>query len=135
MQFSTSSLAIAAMSVGSALAQSSGDVTVHVVTVGSMNGSLSYSPNNVVAAKGDMVQFQFMPANHTVTQSTFDAPCEPINMHSNITGVYSGFMPVAMDAQTIPTYTILINNTKPMWMYCSQGKHCQKGMVMVINEK
>ncbi len=133
MQFSTS-FALA-MSIGSALAQSSGQVTVHVVTVGSMNGSLSYSPNNITAAKGDMVQFQFMPANHTVTQSTFDAPCEPIAMHSNITGVYSGFMPVAMDATTIPTYTILINNTKPMWMYCSQGKHCQKGMVMVINEK
>jgi hypothetical protein len=82
-----------------------------------------------------MVQFQFAPNNHTVTQSTFDAPCQPIAMHSNVTGVYSGFMPVAATAQMTPTYTILINNTTPMWLYCSQGKHCQNGMTMVINEK
>jgi plastocyanin len=100
-----------------------------------VNGSLTYWPDNIVAAKGDMVQFQFMPKNHTVTQSNFDNPCQPISMHSNVTGVFSGFMPVAADATDIPTYTILLNDTKPMWIYCSQGKHCQSGMSMVINQK
>lgn len=128
MQFTT--FALSALSIGSALA----DITVHVVKVGNANGTLAYSPNNVVAAVGDMVQFQFAPANHTVTQSTFDNPCQPIAMHSNVTGVYSGFMPVAATAQMTPTYTIMINNTTPMWLYCSQGKHCQNGMTMVINE-
>jgi len=128
MQFTT--LALSALSIGSALA----DITVHVVKVGNANGTLAYSPNNVVAAVGDMVQFQFAPANHTVTQSTFDNPCQPIALHSNVTGVFSGFMPVAATAQMTPTYTIMINNTTPMWLYCSQGKHCQNGMTMVINE-
>jgi len=32
-----------------------------------------------------------------------------------------------------PTYTIQINDTKPIWYYCSQGPHCQEGMVGVIN--
>jgi len=55
-------------------------------------------------------------------------------MNSNVTGVYSGFMPVEATASTTPTYTIMINATTPMWIYCSQGMHCQKGMTMVINE-
>lgn len=119
------------MSLSSALAAS---VTVHVVQVGAANGTLAYFPNNIKAAVGDMVQFQFAPANHTVTQSTFDAPCQPIAMNSNVTGIYSGFMPVSASATTTPTYTVMINSTTPMWLYCSQGKHCQNGMTMVINE-
>jgi len=130
MQFST--FALSALSIGSALAASS--ITVHVVQVGAANGTLAYFPNNIKAAVGDMVQFQFAPNNHTVTQSTFDAPCQPIAMNSNVTGVYSGFMPVTASSTTTPTYTVLINSTTPMWLYCSQGSHCQKGMTMVINE-
>jgi plastocyanin len=130
MQFTT--LALSALSVGSALAANS--VTVHVVQVGAANGTLAYFPDNIKAAVGDMIQFQFAPANHTVTQSTFDNPCQPLAMHSNTTGVYSGFMPVSASATTTPTYTVLVNSTTPMWFYCSQGKHCQNGMTMVVNE-
>jgi len=36
-------------------------------------------------------------------------------------------------ASTIPTFTITINNTSPLWFYCAQAKHCQSGMVMAIN--
>jgi plastocyanin len=103
--------------------------------VGSTNGSLTFSPDNIKAAVGDMVQFQFAPANHTVTQSTFDQPCQPISLNTNNTGIFSGFMPVTASATEVPTYTVLINNTTPIWLYCSQGKHCQAGMVAVINEK
>ncbi|KAH7342662.1 Cupredoxin [Rhexocercosporidium sp. MPI-PUGE-AT-0058] len=130
MQFTT--FALSALSIGSALAQAG--VTVHVVRVGSMNGSLAYYPNNIKAAVGDMVQFQFAPNNHTVTQSTFDAPCQPIAANSNVTGIYSGFMPVSASSTTTPTYTIMVKAATPMWLYCSQGKHCQNGMTMVINE-
>jgi plastocyanin len=148
MQFTT--FALSAMSIASTLGTSSKQhenkwnlltgriaqgVTVHVVKVGSANGSLAFSPNNLVVPVGDMVQFQFAPANHTVTQSTFDQPCQPIALHSNVTGVFSGFMPVTAASTTTPTYTIMVNNTTPMWLYCSQGKHCQAGMTMVINEK
>ncbi|KAG4434165.1 hypothetical protein IFR05_010357 [Cadophora sp. M221] len=130
MQFTT--FALSALSIGSALAQAG--VTVHVVRVGSMNGSLAYYPNNIKAEVGDMVQFQFAPNNHTVTQSTFDAPCQPIAANSNVTGIYSGFMPVSASSTTTPTYTIMVKAKTPMWLYCSQGKHCQNGMTMVINE-
>lgn len=111
---------------------------VQVVTVSSTNNSLIYSPDRVTAAVGDMVQFQFVAGNHTVTQSTFDQPCTPINtIMTNVTGFHSGYMPAAASQSTgmIPTYTIKINNTTPLWVYCAQGRHCESGMVMVINEK
>ncbi|SPQ27154.1 1ce725ca-5ab4-4143-bbab-bdf7954128f3 [Thermothielavioides terrestris] len=100
------------------------------------NGSLTYSPNKLVAQPGEFVQFQFHAGNHTVTQSTFDQPCQPIAMHSNVTGFHSGFLPAAASASMgmLPTFTIEINNTNPLWIYCAQGKHCENGMVMVINE-
>lgn len=111
---------------------------VSVVTVSTKNNSLVYTPDNIKAAVGEMIQFQFVGGNHTVTQSAFDAPCMPISMATpNVTGFHSGFMPVAASAATgmIPTYTVLVNNTTPTWIYCAQAKHCEQGMVMVINEK
>ena len=108
-------------------------VKTHVVRVGSLSGALTFMPETLTAAAGDMVQFQFAPKNHTVTQSTFDQPCQPASLNSNITGIYSGFIPVAADASMTATWTVALNDTKPLWLYCSQGKHCQSGMVMVIN--
>ncbi|ETS78947.1 hypothetical protein PFICI_08800 [Pestalotiopsis fici W106-1] len=129
MQFSV--LALSAL-LGLASAQ-----TVHVVSVSTVNNnSLIFSPDNIQVPAGDMVQFQFRAGNHSVAQSTFDAPCSPISEHTNQTGAFSGFMPVAASSSTgmIPTWTIMVANTNPLWFYCATGKHCQAGMVMVINE-
>lgn len=30
-------------------------------------------------------------------------------------------------------FTIMVNDTKPIWMYCATKPHCEKGMVMAIN--
>ncbi|KAK4225805.1 Cupredoxin [Podospora fimiseda] len=119
----------------SALASIASAQKTWVVTV-AQNGSLTYSPNNIKAQPGEFVQFQFLAGNHTVTQSTFDKPCQPIAMHTNATGFHSGFQPVAASASMgmVPTYTIQINNTNPLWLYCAQGRHCENGMAMVINE-
>ena len=42
-------------------------------------------------------------------------------------------MPTTANATSVPSYTVVVNDTKPMWLYCSQAKHCQDGMAMVIN--
>ncbi|KAJ9149842.1 hypothetical protein NKR23_g3975 [Pleurostoma richardsiae] len=109
---------------------------VTVVQVSNSSNALIYSPDNIKVSAGDMVQFQFMAGNHTVTQSTFDQPCQPVALSSNATGFHSGFVPFAASQASgmIPTYTIMVNDTKPIWVYCAQAKHCENGMVMVINE-
>lgn len=85
-----------------------------------------------------MVQFQFLDGNHTVTQSNFDNPCEPLAKSTpGSTGFKSGFQPVkaSADKGQLPVFTIMVKDTKPIWVFCGQGPHCQKGMAMVINQK
>ena len=66
--------------------------------------------------------------NHSVVQAAFDSPCAPMAK-----GLFSGYMPVKAADTVMPAYTIMVNDTKPIWYYCSQGTHCQSGMVGVIN--
>ena len=116
---------------GSALATGT---KVHVVQVGGPNGALTYTPDNIQAKKGEVVQFQFNPKNHSVVQSNFANPCVPINnVQPNVTGFFSGFMPVKDTDSQKPTFSITVKDEKPTWVYCAQGPHCQKGMVMAIN--
>jgi plastocyanin len=102
----------------------------HIITVANKTGGLVFNPESLEAAQGDMVTFRFWPKNHSVAQSTFLAPCTPSN-----NGFWSGFVPtVSMESVANWTYTYEVKNASaPVWFYCSQGKHCQAGMVGVIN--
>ncbi|PSN74604.1 Cupredoxin [Corynespora cassiicola Philippines] len=118
MRFST--IATATALVGSAIAAD------HVVVVG--NGSLTFEPDNVEAAEGDTVTFRFWPKNHSVAQGAFGSPCQPLDG-----GFWSGFVPVAQGrGETEFVYTVE-NASAPIWFYCTQGQHCQGGMVGAIN--
>ncbi|EER26916.1 hypothetical protein D8B26_005523 [Coccidioides posadasii str. Silveira] len=109
-------------------------VNVHVVQVSDNEGALKFYPDDLQVELGEMVQFQFHPKNHSIVQSTFDRPCEPMSRSTpGMAGIRSGFMPVEADSEMMPVFTIMVNDTKPMWFYCGQGKHCQNGMVMAIN--
>ncbi|EXJ66270.1 uncharacterized protein A1O5_10422 [Cladophialophora psammophila CBS 110553] len=114
-----------------------GQLIVQVVSVSDANGSLKYFPNKITAPVGSVVQFQFHPKNHTVTESSFAEPCKPIaaNLTSSIRpGQKSGFVPLTGSEPFTPVYNLLVNDTKPIWIYCGQTNHCQKGMAMVINQ-
>ncbi|RXK37574.1 hypothetical protein M231_05116 [Tremella mesenterica] len=73
------------------------------------NGALTFTPPSINASVGDTVDFQFVSGDHTVTQSTFAAPCSPM-----ANGFNSGFMPGS--SANPPTVG-----------------HCQQGMVAAIN--
>jgi len=49
-------------------------------------------------------------------------------------GQLSGFVPVTGTEAFPPVYNLLVNDTKPIWIYCGQATHCAKGMAMVINQ-
>ncbi|KAG2075883.1 hypothetical protein BDR04DRAFT_1090647 [Suillus decipiens] len=107
--------------------------TDHKVVVG--GSTLTYTPSNITAQIGDTVTFQFMQKNHTATQSTFADPCRALTLTSTSgqVGFDSGFMAVASTATTFPTYTVKINDTAPIWVYCKQTGHCGQGMVFSVN--
>jgi plastocyanin len=125
MRFSATVVALSAL-VAPALAQGQD----HQVMVGP-SGLLIFDPPSVTAVAGDTVTFVFNPKNHTVTQSTFAAPCTKM-----ANGLASGFQPVAANASQVPAMTITVNDTTPLWFYCGQTTpvaHCGKGMVFAVN--
>jgi len=104
----------------------------HVVEVGK-NG-LTYTPPYITAAVGDHVQLEFFAKNHTLVQSSFADPCNPINDNA----IFAGFHPSNITANstglvTFTTATFEVNTTSPLWFYCAQADHCQKGMTFAIN--
>ncbi|KAJ7770079.1 hypothetical protein B0H16DRAFT_1411208 [Mycena metata] len=109
----------------------------HIIKVGA--DGLTYTPSNISAAVGDTVTFEFHPKNHTVTQSSFLHPCEPLAETSTTgeVGFKSGFHFVAPNATEFPTFNITITDTAPIWGYCGQQgppRHCaDMGMVFSIN--
>ncbi|KAF8140788.1 hypothetical protein K438DRAFT_1636972 [Mycena galopus ATCC 62051] len=100
----------------------------HSVQVGP-NGTLTYSPSSITAAAGDTVTFTFNPKNHTVTQSTFAAPCVALEG-----GATSGFHFESNVSALLDTWTFTVADaTTPAWFYCQQTGHCGQGMVFAIN--
>jgi plastocyanin len=99
---------------------------IHIVKVGQTG--LTFEPNNMTVPVGDTVEFHFWPKAHSVAQSSFDNPCQPLNT----TSFFSG--PVAIASGMSPTvYSIKVTSAGPIWYYCATGTHCQSGMGGVIN--
>ncbi|KAH3917416.1 hypothetical protein HBI56_118150 [Parastagonospora nodorum] len=139
----------AALSVAASLAAAQGDMKVmnlapaaaegpatHTVVVGGltpvatgMAPALLYTPESITAKVGDVVMFQFMQKNHTVTQSTFADPCRKMDG-----GMDSGFM-ANPEGKPGVTWNMTVETEEALWFYCKQqnGIHCGKGMVFSIN--
>ncbi|KAK7532351.1 uncharacterized protein J3D65DRAFT_636547 [Phyllosticta citribraziliensis] len=134
--------------------------TVHTVTVGGLKEAAApggqpspnfiYQPESITAAPGDVVQFNFLQLNHTITQSSFENPCAKAPG-----GFDSGFV-VNEDGRPGLQFSVRVNDTNPIcelhvgeeagvvgWLadllgcrvgaYCAQETHCGKGMVFAIN--
>lgn len=101
--------------------------TTHKVDVGSL-GQLVFSPNQVEAAVGDVVQFNFLALNHTVTQSEFASPC---TFNGGFDTGFGQFNPKNETGRFVQSF--VVKDKKPQWFYCRQGKHCAQGMVFGIN--
>ncbi|KAM0798570.1 Cupredoxin [Usnea florida] len=95
------------------------------ITVG--DGALAFNPSTLTASIGDTLSFSYYPKNHSVTQSSFANPCHPLSG-----GFFSGFHPLSAGPGPV-TFNVRVNDTAPLWIYCSQETHCQKGMAMVVN--
>ncbi|KAJ6529836.1 hypothetical protein B0H19DRAFT_884012, partial [Mycena capillaripes] len=101
----------------------------------SPGGITQFSPNFVLATKGTTIRFQFTgtPGNHSVTQSSFLSPCQPLDG-----GFDSGWVFVNQSLSSPPEWNLTItNDQQPIWFYCKQlgGKapHCNSGMIGSIN--
>ncbi|KAL5876047.1 hypothetical protein ACKVWM_009924 [Pyricularia oryzae] len=109
------------------------------VTVGSTtrDKSLRFYPEDVRAAIGDTIQFQFWPNNHTVTQAIGPQnPCRPMEaVNGAEPPVNSGFIPGSTDGAPVGTFSMQVKSMDTMYLYCARAPHCALGMVMIINPK
>jgi plastocyanin len=93
----------------------------YAVMVG--DGGNVFTPSTVTGPMmGDTVTFMFSGSQHSVVESSFDEPCEPM----------SGGFSVGAQSKSI-NFTVSIMDSNTHWFYCSVPGHCNSGMVGVIN--
>jgi len=126
MHFSTIAFALT-----SALIVSAANVTV---IVGDQNKTV-FNPPSVTVNNGDIVTFMFQSKNHSVTQSTFANPCQP--MTTPKAGIDSGFHLTAPNSTEFASWSFTVDDAStPLWFFCAQTvpiSHCQNGMVFAVN--
>ncbi|KAI5455795.1 hypothetical protein BGZ63DRAFT_323599, partial [Mariannaea sp. PMI_226] len=94
------------------------------VEVGKSGSKTIFDPESIKANQGDVVEFHFN-SQHSVVAGDFEKACTPVTAG----GFYSGTLPSGDKT----TFSITINNTQPIFLYCSLPGHCQAGAVGVIN--
>jgi plastocyanin len=96
---------------------------------------LKFEPQTVVAAKGDIVSFEFRGGNHTVTQSSFANPCAwQFNTATQKNGFNSGFIPFDLASKQVGVYSLEVADPNtPIWFFCGRPPHCKMGMYGAIN--
>ncbi|TGO91609.1 hypothetical protein BPOR_0023g00340 [Botrytis porri] len=123
-----SSASTTSSSTSSSISASKTAATTHVVSVDA--DSLNYDPKDLTADVGDIIEFRFYPLNHSVARAEYKQPCIPYeDTEAGKIGFWSGFEPTSIP----PTFKLLINDTEPIFFYCSAPGACQEGMVGVIN--
>ncbi|KAI0328351.1 hypothetical protein GY45DRAFT_1225302, partial [Cubamyces sp. BRFM 1775] len=92
-----------------------------------------FFPPAINATTGSVISFVFAgtPGNHTVFQSDFHTPCQPLR-----DGFDSGF--VFVPAEHASTFHLMRISFVAIWFYCAQaggvqGPHCPSGTVGAIN--
>ncbi|KAG4440393.1 hypothetical protein IFR05_004133 [Cadophora sp. M221] len=75
---------------------SSAPAATHTISVGA--DGLNFSPNQVFANKGDIIEYRFYPQNHSVARAAFgNEPCIPYELTGpGRVGFWSDFHPVAL---------------------------------------
>lgn len=83
----------------------------HTVQVGAL-GELIYGPNQLNAALGDIVRFDFLKLNHSVTQPSFAKPC---TYNGGFDTGLKQFNPQNISGKFLVDFQV--NTTDPLWFY------------------
>lgn len=129
----TSAQSSSSGSTPSGTATSSSAATTWTISVG--EGSNVFKPSAIQANIGDIIQFDFYPANHSVARAEYLYPCIPYeDTGIGKVGFFSGFHPVDVILNSPPTWSIRVNDSLPIFYYCTAPGACiSDQMVGVIN--
>ncbi|KAK8140241.1 hypothetical protein PG984_000307 [Apiospora sp. TS-2023a] len=116
-----------------AATQTAAAPAIHTISVGA--AGFSFRPDSVTANVGDIVRFNFYPTNHSVARAEFRYPCIPYEtVEIGRRGFYSDLMPVQAILNDPPHFDVKINDTEPIFFYCTLPGSClDESMIGVIN--
>ena len=100
-----------------------------------IQGGHTFVPDVIQAEVGDSIEFRFYPKTHSVVRAAYNYPCIPFELiETDKVGFFSGMRTVDAILDDPPTWTVLVNDTDPIFFYCSAPGSCiNYGMVGVIN--
>jgi plastocyanin len=87
-------LALSAAEKTASAATATTTTKIFDVNVGNEEGALIFEPDIVTASLKDVINFHFYPINHSVAQSSFEKPCEPLAGGVGQLPIFSGFLPI-----------------------------------------
>ncbi|KAG7087623.1 hypothetical protein E1B28_013571 [Marasmius oreades] len=93
---------------------------------------VGFDPSVIVPSKSDQIVFEFRSGSHSVVQSTFEQPCTPKEGGFN-TGVKSVADNLDVDAPGLPTTTLAVTDSQPLWFFDQAGGTCNQGGVLAVN--
>ncbi|KAK7435911.1 hypothetical protein VKT23_015753 [Stygiomarasmius scandens] len=93
---------------------------------------IGFDPSVIYPVVGDEIVFEFRSGQHSVVQSSYDNPCAPSNGGFD-TGVQSVPDSTPVDADGLPTVTLSVTDTQPMWFFDQAGGECQQGGILAVN--
>ncbi|KAM5345332.1 hypothetical protein ACJ41O_011194 [Fusarium nematophilum] len=117
----------------SSTATGTGGITTHTVIVG--GSEHKFTPANVTAEVGDVIEWRFYPSGHWVIRGDFDNPCIPYEyVDTDRRGFSSGAQKVQAITDDGPRFRVRVNNTDPIFFYCGAPGSCVKYHMMgVVN--
>ncbi|PMD16996.1 hypothetical protein NA56DRAFT_708213 [Hyaloscypha hepaticicola] len=87
----------------------------HTIAVGA--DPFKFTPNEVNASVGDIIEFRFYPTNHSVARAEYLFPCIPYEVTgANKVGFWGGFKPIYIVGVDQLEYQIRINDTEPIFL-------------------
>ncbi|TRM60055.1 hypothetical protein BD626DRAFT_539020 [Schizophyllum amplum] len=92
---------------------------------------VGFDPSVIYPNAGDSIIFEFRSGNHSVVQSSYDKPCTPNGGFDS--GVFTVAQDVEVDADSLPSATHTVKDSKPMWFYDAASGECNDGAVFAAN--
>jgi len=96
-----------------------------------VGGSPGCSPASIGGVEdGDTINFIFYPGNHTVSESSFNAPCDTL-----AGGFNTGFVPVKTGTIVKSFFVTHGMGTEPLAFYCGHGSLCDSENAFTIQPR
>lgn len=103
----------------------------HTINVGASGHK--FTPAEVKADVGDIIEWRFYPSNHWVIRGDYDHPCIPYEyVDLDRKGFSSEMQKVQAITDDAPRFRVRVNDTNPFVFYCGAPGSCVKYHMMGI---